>query len=271
MSDSQLRHTGIARLVLTQRRFLRRRAAGVLALPLVLPLVGFTVRSAHEISRAPLPAAVMTWPVAVAGVSADRVVAPASLLRALATLRRNVPAYSRQTRLACSACHYQMPHLTPFGRQFKLNGYTLTGLQTIGQPRDSTEKESLKLSPISQISAVLVASVTQTNTPLPGTQNSTVALPDLFGLYAAGAITPKIGLFSQFTYTAAEGRFAFDHLDLRFADHRTVAARDLLYGLTLNNNPTFQDVWNTGPAWRFPYISSSTAPSPMASPLIDDG
>jgi hypothetical protein len=118
---------------------------------------------------------------------------------------------------------------------------------------------------------VLVASVTQTNKPLPGTQNSTVALPDLFGLYAAGGITPKIGLFSQFTYTAAEGRFAFDHLDLRCADHRTVAARDLLYGLTLNNNPTFQDVWNTGPAWRFPYISSSTAPSPMASTLIDDG
>ena len=34
-----------------------------------------------------------------------------------------IPAFSRQTGLACSACHYQFPQLTPFGRQFKLNGY----------------------------------------------------------------------------------------------------------------------------------------------------
>ena len=72
-----------------------------------------------------------------AGVPAHRVVAPASLLRALATLRRNVPAYSRQNGLACSACHYQFPHLTPFGSKFKLNGYTLTGLKVIRQPCDS--------------------------------------------------------------------------------------------------------------------------------------
>src|SRR5437868_10722834 len=54
---------------------------------------------------------------------------PGSLIRALAALHRKVPAYSRQTGLACSSCHYQFPQLTPFGRQFKLNGYTLSGLQ----------------------------------------------------------------------------------------------------------------------------------------------
>lgn len=269
MNDSRLRHTGIARLVLTQRRFLRHCAASVLALSLVLPLVGFTVGAAHEISRAPLPAAAMTWPVAVAGVPADRVVAPASLLRALATLRRNVPAYSRQTRLACSACHYQMPHLTPFGRKFKLNGYTLTGLKVIREPSDSAGKESLALLPIPMISAMILSSVTQTNKALPGTQNGTAALPEQLGIYAAGGITPKIGVFSQFTYSAADGSFGIDMLDLRFADHHTVAHRDLLYGITLHNNPTLQDVWNTVPAWGFPYMSSSTAPSPIASTLID--
>jgi hypothetical protein len=36
-----------------------------------------------------------------------------------------------------------------------------------------------------------------------------------------------------------------------------------------NNNPTVQDVWNTIPAWRFPYISSTLAPMPTASTFIE--
>ena len=35
-----------------------------------------------------------------------------------------VPSYSRQTGLACNSCHYTPPELTPFGRKFKLEGYT---------------------------------------------------------------------------------------------------------------------------------------------------
>src|SRR5579862_220305 len=45
----------------------------------------------------------------------DRVVAPASLYEALAKIHEKVPPFSRQTGLACSSCHYQFPHLTPFG------------------------------------------------------------------------------------------------------------------------------------------------------------
>jgi hypothetical protein len=37
-----------------------------------------------------------------------------------------VPSYSRQTGLPCSSCHYAPPELTPFGRTFKLEGYTFT-------------------------------------------------------------------------------------------------------------------------------------------------
>ena len=37
-----------------------------------------------------------------------------------------VPSYSRQTGLACASCHYAPPELTPFGRKFKLEGYTFT-------------------------------------------------------------------------------------------------------------------------------------------------
>ena len=40
-----------------------------------------------------------------------------------------VPSFARQTGLACSKCHTQFfgPNLTPFGRDFKLGGYTMGG------------------------------------------------------------------------------------------------------------------------------------------------
>jgi len=43
-----------------------------------------------------------------------------------------------------------------------------------------------------------------------------------------------------------------------------------LYGLTLNNNPAVQDVWNTSPAWRFPSASSSAAVNPTKSTIIEN-
>ena len=36
-----------------------------------------------------------------------------------------VPSFARQTGESCVACHLSFPELTPFGREFKLNGYTL--------------------------------------------------------------------------------------------------------------------------------------------------
>jgi hypothetical protein len=39
---------------------------------------------------------------------------------------RAVPSYSRQTGMPCASCHYAPPELTPFGRTFKLEGYTFT-------------------------------------------------------------------------------------------------------------------------------------------------
>jgi hypothetical protein len=203
------------------------------------------------------------------GVRADRAVAPASLYRALA--KRFVPSFSRQTGLACSACHYQFPQLTPFGRLFKLNGYTLTALPTIGQPGDSVNHESLKLSSIPPVAAMLVTGLTHTNSAQPETQNSTVGFPQELSLFLAGQITPHAGMFTQLTYAGADGSIGLDNVDVRYAMHTTVANHDLLFGMTLNNNPTVQDVWNSVPAWSFPFMSSEVAPSPAASTLIDGG
>src|SRR5579859_3885168 len=40
---------------------------------------------------------------------------------------RALPSFARQTGQECAACHNGFPELTPYGRLFKLNGYTFTG------------------------------------------------------------------------------------------------------------------------------------------------
>jgi hypothetical protein len=37
---------------------------------------------------------------------------------------RALPAFARQTGLACTSCHTAYPQLNAFGREFKLSGYT---------------------------------------------------------------------------------------------------------------------------------------------------
>jgi hypothetical protein len=183
-----------------------------------------------------------------------------------------LPSYARQTGLACSACHYQFLTLTPFGRKFKLNGYTLTNLPSLVDKDSTTNGGRLGLSPFSLLSAMATAAVTHTKDDLPDTQNDAVALPQELSGFLAGRIAPKIGLFSQFTYAGADGAFGIDNVDIRFADKATVGgSTEMAYGVTLNNNPAVQDLWNTTPAWGFPFIGSEGAPGGAAGALIDGG
>lgn len=184
--------------------------------------------------------------------NASRIVAPRGFIAALAVATHanvTVPSFSRQTRLACSACHYQFPQLTPFGRLFKLNGYTLTGLSTIGEPTDTAGgRQSLSLSPIPPVATMVVASLTKTSRAQPGLQNNTTSFPQQASIFLAGHITPSIGTFAQFTYTAVDGKIGIGNVDVRYAKHTALGDRDVLLGVTLHNNPTVQDVWNTTPA-----------------------
>ncbi|HXI20925.1 MAG TPA: hypothetical protein VNH46_07570 [Gemmatimonadales bacterium] len=183
-----------------------------------------------------------------------------------------VPSYARQTGLACSACHYQFLALTPFGRRFKLNGYTMTGKPSIVDRDSASNGGKLGLEPFSLLSAMLTAGVTHVKQQPAGTQNDVAYLPQELSGFIAGRITPKIGLFSQFTYAQADGGFGIDNIDVRFANKGTIGSgTEVVYGLTLNNNPTVQDLWNTTPAWGFPFIGSDAAPAPAAGTMIDGG
>jgi len=117
----------------------------------------------------------------------------------------------------------------------------------------------------------VVVSLTSTAVAQPGTQNNTALYPQELSAFLAGELTPKMGAFVQLTYAASDGAIGLDNVDVRYATHTTVAQRDLLFGVTLNNNPTVQDVWNTVPAWSYPFMASEVAPTPAASVLIDGG
>ena len=111
---------------------------------------------------------------------------------------------------------------------------------------------------------------------LPGNlaKDGEVLFPQQMSLFYAGKIADELGAFVQLTYDGAADHFGFDNTDVRYAHHLTFGgpnANDhhMIVGLTLNNNPTVQDVWNTTPAWGFPYSSSSVAPGQTASAQID--
>ena len=179
-----------------------------------------------------------------------------------------LPSYARQTQMSCTACHTSFPELNSFGRQFKLNGYTLTTASTISDQGD-TLKPRTRLNLLSNLplSVMVQSSFTNIAKDVIGQQNNSGQFPQQLSLFFAGQITPHIGSFIQMTY--ADGSFGMDNADIRYSNTTNLGSNSLLYGLTLNNNPTSQDLWNTSPAWRFPYASASTAPSPLKSTLIE--
>jgi hypothetical protein len=181
-----------------------------------------------------------------------------------------IPSFARQTNLPCSSCHTIFPELNSFGRFFKLNGYTTVGTETINVS-DSNDNVSLNLLKTPPFSIMLQASYTYLSKEQPGTQNNNVSLPQQLSLFLGGEITPHLGSFIQVTYDDQGAAFGMDNIDIRYANQTELGSSSLLYGVTLNNNPTVQDIWNSTPAWGFPYASSSVTPSPIASTLIEGG
>jgi hypothetical protein len=173
---------------------------------------------------------------------------------------RAVPSFAAQTGQPCAACHVGAfgPQLRPFGRSFKLNGYTASDGKAHGPP----------------VAASVYGSFTHTQESQPGgaarwfAPNDNPAL-DQASLYYAGAIDRHLGAFIQLTYDGVARQPAIDNTDIRLAREKTILGIDTVAGLTLNNNPTVSDLWNSTPAWGFPYNASALAPAPAAATRID--
>ena len=173
-----------------------------------------------------------------------------------------LPSFAIQTGQPCAACHIGAfgPQLTPYGRDFKLHGYTASDGKDHGLPLAATTQTSF----------------THTAAPQPGgaapgfRDNDNFAV-DQLSVYYAGKIAPNLGGFVELNYDGVAQRAALNNVDIRYARDTEFLGHNLLWGVTLNNNPTVQDSWNSTPAWGFPYNSSALAPTPTASTLVDGG
>jgi hypothetical protein len=173
-----------------------------------------------------------------------------------------VPSFARQTGLPCAQCHVGAfgPQLTQYGREFKLNGYVWNDGRDGHVP----------------LAAMLQSSFTHTNADQPGgaapgfAPNDNLAV-DQVSLFYGGQVSGNVGAFAQVTYDGLAKQLTWDNLDIRYAQSVQLYGKPFLFGVTVNNNPTVQDVWNSTPAWGFPFAASGLAPSPAAASLIDGG
>jgi hypothetical protein len=172
-----------------------------------------------------------------------------------------LPSFARQTGMPCSRCHTVAygPALTAYGRQFKLNGYTWG---------DADGKMPLALmiqGGFSHVSEAL---------PEPAaahfSTNDNLAV-DQVSLFYGGRISEHVGAFAQVTYSGEQRHTTWDNLDVRYARAVTVGSTDAVLGISVNNNPTVQDLWNSTPAWGYPFISSPLLPRASAGTLIEGG
>ena len=203
------------------------------------------------------------------------------LLMALASPAGAVPSYARQTGQECIACHVSFPELTPYGRYFKLTGYT------IGKKFYSSE--GMNYVPLAVMAQASVTNTRNNRTTDPETgdtvsvnQRNNSGVFCCASVFLASKVNDYIGGFIQWSYnnlaTTADGTLGghsgIDNADLRVVGKYSgagAAEPDLIYGVTLNNNPTVQDVWNSTPAFGFPYTTSPLASTPVAATLIDGG
>ena len=183
-------------------------------------------------------------------------------LLALPRITAAVPSFASQTGMPCAQCHVVAfgVALTAYGREFKLHGYTYGGGE---QPMP--------------LAAMVEGGFTHTSGDLPEpaaphfATNDNLSL-DQASVFLATRITSQVGMFAQGTYSGEDRHFSWDNLDVRWARPvQNFFGTDAVVGISVNNNPAVQDLWNSTPAWAYPFIGSGLAPGPSAAPVIAGG
>jgi hypothetical protein len=177
-----------------------------------------------------------------------------------------LPSFARQTGQRCSACHVggSWPQLTPWGRFFKLSGYTAG--------KSLWDKEGVNYVPAGFFGQ---AGLTWAAQPNDAQGQSVIAhngSPEPYQLTGevATKLTSFMGVFYEYqignTFPGWKGTSG--PADVRAVRFFNVHGNEILVGIDSNNNPTLQDVWNSTPDWTFPFYSSPQTPSGPASPMI---
>jgi hypothetical protein len=173
-----------------------------------------------------------------------------------------LPSFARQTGKPCAQCHTVAygPALTAYGRQFKLNGYVW------GDAKPGIPPLALMVQ-----GGFTHTSKDQVDPPAERFATNDNLSVDQVSAFYGGRITSHVGAFVQVTYSGEDRVTSWDNMDVRFANTATLGSSSIVYGVSVNNSPTVQDLWNSTPAWAYPYITSGLAPGPAAAPMIAGG
>ncbi|MDH4235429.1 MAG: hypothetical protein OEV15_09895, partial [Gallionella sp.] len=136
--------------------------------------------------------------ISLAGVMAATAFAPEAVA---------VPAFARQTGMACNACHQQhFPVLNSFGRAFKAGGYNMMGAQGKVEGEHLSIPDTLNASMVLKIryqkesqggnsSANTIKD--GAGTALDGTQNGQMQFADEFALLFGGRVAENVGFLME--------------------------------------------------------------------------
>jgi len=174
-----------------------------------------------------------------------------------------IPSFARQTGNPCSSCHTVFPSLTAFGRQFKLRGYTMgAGLNNKSFPYN------LPLAAGVQVGNTSIGEPNKGANASEDFPRADKTILQQFALYYGGKVAGKVGAFAQYNWDGIERKWGAEMVDIRYSDSTMVKGKELVWGVSMNNSPTMQDVWNTNPMWGFPHLSDAGI-MPMVTSLMD--
>ncbi|MDE2111991.1 MAG: hypothetical protein KGJ79_12675 [Alphaproteobacteria bacterium] len=180
-------------------------------------------------------------------------------------------SFSRQTGVPCSSCHTSFPETTAFGRAFKLNGYTTSNDSLLLKQEDTDRSPGLGLLQVFPMSVSVRTSLVSTSRSVPGSQDPSTEFPQQLNIWLAGQITPHIGTYIQLTYSENGDHLGLDNSDVRYVGtETTLGGESLIWGIDANNDPTFEDLWNSTPGYGFPFATPDSAGfMPGPSTMID--
>lgn len=167
-----------------------------------------------------------------------------------------IPSYARQTGSSCASCHVGAygPQLTPFGMRFKIAGYADSDGQGTKVP----------------LSAMMLGSWTRTDKAQSSRagkhegRNDNAALNET-SAFLAGRLVDHAGTFIQVTYSDIDHQTALDTTDTRYALPLTIAGKDAVLGVAINNDPGVTDPFNR--PWHV-LPSSELSPGMAAAPVL---
>jgi hypothetical protein len=197
-----------------------------------------------------------------------------------------VPSFARQTGWDCTKCHMSWLELTNVGRRFKLGGYQEMKAMDDDAKRPLVSfnfEDNPPIIPLAiwvQISRTSTQDVSQQGyTSLAGSAGDPTQDPKqhdgAFNLQAAtvflnGKLYDGIGCFCQYTYDPVAHQASQDNAEIRFVPDEEYKSPGLnvLYGVSLNNNPGMSDIYNTTGVWGWPYLASAVAITPGAGTVL---